>query len=382
MQAGRVKSDFVHRLGEALAEAGRRGVRVSAGSGPCDLEMQELAVRESDGSYSDGTGPQHLEGPPRALYPGAADGRGTKLCYFLDGVQSTREIGRVGAVPVVVTTVAAAVVNRCERRFKRVNLEGPPVVVRAVILPLRANDPGVETLRDLLLDAGFEPLGHDAPPEAPDLVLDSTEYIGDPDPTDYVAMKGWAFGRARSLRERLEAQLLQRWAGDDRVLDSDDWIAVDGQLRMRVGELPPDRMVGLIKSVLKPEFVSDDVNVLLDLEPGMRTTSFVPGWQRKLSPGEQRTSWYLRVWPPQPGADALGSLMRVEAPLGTGPEKVDEITRWVLAEKAPLAKPDPRWPAMIYPISHVEKILKPMVAGSERSYAHLARRLAPANGRS
>jgi hypothetical protein len=132
--------------------------------------------------------------------------------------------------------------------------------------------------------------------------------------------------------------------------------------------------------VARPEFVGKDVGMLLDLEPGMRTTSFVPDWQLRRDPGERRTSWYLRMWPPQRGADALGSLMRVEAPRDTEPETVDEISRWILAERAPLAKPDPRWPAMIYPIHYVEKILKPLVQGSERAYARLERQLA-ANGR-
>ena len=54
--------------------------------------------------------------------------------------------------------------------------------------------------------------------------------------------------------------------------------------------------------------------MLLDLGPGMRTTSFIPDWQLRRDQGERRTSWYLRMWPPQRGADALGSLMRVEAP--------------------------------------------------------------------
>ena len=31
----------------------------------------------------------------------------SRLCYFLDGVQSSREIGRIGMSPVIVSTVAA-----------------------------------------------------------------------------------------------------------------------------------------------------------------------------------------------------------------------------------------------------------------------------------
>jgi hypothetical protein len=249
-----------------------------------------------------------------------------------------------------------------------------------VILPLGIGDEKVEAFYDLLLKEGLAALGFEEAPSSPDLVLNSTEYIPSPAPADYVGMKGWAFGRARTLRERLEGALLRRWEGDDRVLDSEDWIAVDGQLPL--AETPTPRAIGLIKSVARPEFRGEDVNFLLDLAPAMRTTSFIPGWQRGRATTDQRSSWYVRLWPPQRGADSLGSLVRVEAPRETPPERIDEITRWILAERTPLAKPDPRWPAMIYPIHYVEKILKPLVQGSERAYSRLERQLAaPATGR-
>ena len=381
MLAGRTPKDFVARISAALAGADRRGIRITAGTGTCDLEMQQLTRRTSDEETTQFTGSRHLEGPPKQIDPGRPNAS-SRLCYFLDGVQATYEVGRIGPVPIVVTSVAAVVVERCGKRFSRMELGGLPRMVRAVILPLGVGDERVEAFRDLLLEEGLTELGYEEAPEAADLVLNSIEHTSSPDPGDYVGMKEKAFGRARTLRERLESGLLNRWEGDDRVLgsDSEDWIAVDGQLRTRVEAPPPQRAIGLIKSVAHPEFVGEDVNVLLDLAPGTRTTSFIPEWQLRRSATDQRSSWYVRLWPPQQGADALGSLMRVEAPLGTGPEKVDEITRWILAERAPLAKPDPRWPAMIYPIHYVEKILKPLVQGSERAYTRLERQLT-ANGR-
>jgi hypothetical protein len=376
MQAGSAE-DFVGKISLALEGAGRKGIHVTAGAGSCDLEAQQFGMFPPEEEQTPVGRPHHLETPvgPRDL--GGHDGT-SQLCYFLDGVQSSREIGRIEMSPVVVATVAAAIVNRCERRFSRMPLENPPVVVQAVILPRSNGDPSVGAFWDLLLAAGFSELGPDEVPSSPHLVLDSAEYIAGADPSDYVGMRESARVRTRSLRERLEGGMLSMWELDDQVLDSDDWIAVDGQLQ----DLPGSnrRAVGLIKSVARPEFVGRDVSMLLDLEPGMRTTSFVPDWQLRRSPGDHRTSWYLRMWPPQRGADALGSLMRVEAARDTGPDQVDEISRWILAERAPLAKPDPRWPAMIYPIRYVEKILKPLVQGSERAYARLERQLA-SNGR-
>jgi hypothetical protein len=377
MRAGSAVDDFVDKISQAIEGAGRKGIHLTAGAGSCDLEAQLFGGSpEEEEPFPTGR-PHHLESPVGARDLGGHRGI-SRLCYFLDGVQSSREIGRIGMSPVIVSTVAATIVNRCGRRFSRLPMESPPVVVQAVILPRSAGDAGVDAFWDLLLAAGFSELDPEEVPTTPHLILDSAEYIADADPSDYVGMRERARGRVRSLRERLEGGLLRRWEGDDRVLDSDDWIAVDGQLQ----DLPESsrRAIGLIKSVARPEFVGRDVGMLLDLEPGMRTTSFVPDWQLRRSPGDHRTSWYLRMWPPQPGADALGSLMRVEAPRETEPDQVDEISRWILAERAPLAKPDPRWPAMIYPIQYVEKILKPLVQGPERAYARLERQLA-SNGR-
>src|SRR5215207_1765040 len=379
MLAGSTSKNFVAKISDALSGAERRGIYVTAGAGSCDLEAQQFSRHSVEEEESVPAGrPHHLEEPPGPRDLGNHYGT-SRLCYFLDGVQSSHELGRVEMSPVVVATVAAAIVNRCDRRFSRMPIESPPTVVQAVILPRSAGDARVEAFWELLLKAGFSELGPDEVPSSPHLVLDSAEYMAEADPSDYVGMRERARVRVRALRERLEGGMMRRWELDDRTLeDSDAWIAVDGQLKdIRESNR---RAIGLIKSVARPEFVGKDVGMLLDLEPGMRTTSFVPDWQLQRSPAEHRTSWYLRMWPPQRGADALGSLMRVEAPRDTEPETVDEISRWLLAERAPLAKPDPRWPAMIYPIRYVEKILKPLVQSSERAYTRLERQLA-SNGR-
>jgi hypothetical protein len=379
MLAGSTSKDFVAKISDALSGAERRGIYVTAGAGSCDMEAQQFSRHSVEEEEPVPTGrPHHLEEPPGPRDLGNHDGT-SRLCYFLDGVQSSRELGRVEMAPVIVATIAAAIVNRCDHRFSRMPIESPPTVVQAMILPRSAGDARVEAFWELLLKAGFSELGPDEVPSSPHLVLDSAEYMAEADPSDYVGMRERARVRVRALRERLEGGMMRRWELDDRTLeDPDAWIAVDGQLKdIRESNR---RAIGLIKSVARPEFVGKDVGMLLDLEPGMRTTSFVPDWQLRRDPSERRTSWYLRMWPPQRGADALGSLMRVEAPRDMEPDIVDEISRWILAERAPLAKPDPRWPAMIYPIHYVEKILKPLVQGSERAYTRLERQLA-SNGR-
>src|SRR5918999_5843295 len=379
MLMGSTANEFVAKISTALVGASRKGIHVTAGAGTCDLEDKQFSRRTAEEEEFIPTGrPHHLEEPPGPRDLGDHDGI-SRLCYFLDGVQSAREIGRIEMAPFIVAPVAAAIVNRCDRRFSRMPLEDPPALVQAVILPRSAGEEKVEAFWDLLVGAGFSEFGPDDVPSSPHLVLDSAQYVPGADPSDYVGMREMARSRVRTLRERLEGEMLRRWELDDRTLEDEDaWIAVDGQLRdIRESNR---RAIGLIKSVARPEFVGRDVAMLLDLEPGMRTTSFVPDWQLRRDLSERRTSWYLRMWPPQQGADALGSLMRVEAPRDTEPGAVDEISRWILAERAPLAKPDPRWPAMIYPIHYVEKILKPLVQSSERAYARLERQLAT-NGR-
>lgn len=372
---GSKSDDFTDHVIRALGDAGRNGIRFTTGAGEGDLELQNLRHLSEDEDDAPTGRPRHLETPPGPRDPGAADGT-SRLRYFLDGVQSSYEIGRIGAAPVVVATVAAAVAERSERRLRRMDLDGPPEMVRAVIVP-RSTGEEVEAFYRLLRDAGLAELAPDEAPSSSDLVLDSG-YVAEDDVSDYVGMRERAFGRVRSLRERLESELLGRWEGDDRVLENEeDWIAVDGQLRGRVRDLSsPARAIGLIKSVARPEFVGEDARMLLDLEPKMRTTSFIPDWQLRRDPNERRTSWYVRMWPPQQSANALGSLSRIEAPQDTEPERVDEISRWLFAERAPLAKPDPRWPSMIYPIRHVEKVLQPMLHGGRRARLRLEREIA------
>src|SRR4028118_1676065 len=158
MLAGSASEDFVTKISRALEGAGRRGIHVTAGAGTVDLEAQLFAHRppedEEDGAPQGR--PFHLEEPPGPREIGRADGT-SKLCYFLDGVQSSREIGRIGMCPGIVALVAAAIVNRCDRRFSRMPLEEPPVVVQAAILPRSAGRAAVEAAREPPRGAGRSP---------------------------------------------------------------------------------------------------------------------------------------------------------------------------------------------------------------------------------
>src|SRR5919199_355231 len=186
MLMGSTANDFVAKISDALAGADRKGIHVTAAAGTCDLEAQQFSLHAAEEKEHIPPGrPHHLEEPPGPRDLGYTDGT-SRLCYFLDGVQSSREMGRIEMAPVIVATVAAAIVNRCDRRFTRMPLESPPVLVQAVILPRSAGDAKVEVFWELLLKAGFSELSPEEVPSSPHLVLDSTKHIDEADPTDYV----------------------------------------------------------------------------------------------------------------------------------------------------------------------------------------------------
>ena len=69
-------------------------------------------------------------------------------------------------------------------------------------------------------------------------------------------------------------------------------------------------------------------------------------------------SWYVRVRGAK-GRDALFGLVRVEASITNDiSERADEISRWIIAEGAPLALPDGRWDKMAYGIRDTEEFLR------------------------
>jgi hypothetical protein len=69
-------------------------------------------------------------------------------------------------------------------------------------------------------------------------------------------------------------------------------------------------------------------------------------------------AWGLRLWD-WAGRDLLFGLVRVEAT--PGPEtlkRVNEFSRWLLAERAPISAPDARWDRLLYGIHSVEEYLR------------------------
>jgi hypothetical protein len=177
---------------------------------------------------------------------------------------------------------------------------------------------------------------------------------------DYGQSLEIAFELASKIRAEQEREVLDLWHHHIAPDHPDDWIVVDGRLRRNV-----PNAIGIVKDLQTQHLTGDEAITLFDLPKGHRTSAFryasAPDGQDR-GASEGRTMWYMRLWGAT-GMDARHSLVRIEAPNDvTSSERIDEISRWILAERLPRATEDPRWPTLLYPIHYLERILKRRLA--------------------
>ncbi len=250
---------------------------------------------------------------------------------FLDGVQRTERVGYAGAIPIVHASCAAVVRVRDATgrlhtwehgRARSDALYAPVALLPAdVVRALEASGLGV---RDTAVDAsadGLHPLSLDR--AALDLV--------------------------RTDRAHLERALAERW-----VQDGDGWLWVDGPM-------PGDatsraaHAFGVVKSHRTLYADGGRLEPILSLRAGERSRVFALEATTRV----RVASWYLRLRDGA-GQGPLHGLVRVEAAITEAPvgPRADTISALVLAERQPLARPDPRWDVMAYPIRDAEAVLK------------------------
>jgi hypothetical protein len=292
--------------------------------------------------------------------------RSSRLRYFLDGSQRTMQVWRLGLVPIVTTVAAAAILRRDGDGAVSV-APGTLGFRHAWLIPLRAPVPGLEELVGLIRERG----GEIVDPLAPF------------DPGRYESVAGnfghlvqAAYVAAREVRDELERELVADW---DRGLprrDPEDWLVADGRLKV-----PASHAIGLVKSLTQQHLAGHEAETVFDLPPGSRTTAFRARDYRR-DPGARLdpeaptasgksgapTLWYLRLRDAA-GQDARHALVRVEA----GPDiretaEIDELSAWLLAERAPRATSDERWATLLYPIHLLEEILKRRVEAHTRGW--------------
>ena len=164
------------------------------------------------------------------------------------------------------------------------------------------------------------------------------------------ALRAVAFERVGRDRDEAERNLAELWcsAGDAEPLFIDGGISGSGRVASA------SCAVGVIKSHQTLFADGDALEVVMSLRRGERSSVFAPPSTRRHSV----ISWYLRLRDPR-GHDAMFGLVRIEASVGGDvASRANEISRWVLAEAAPLSLPDGRWDRMAYGIRDCEQFLR------------------------
>jgi hypothetical protein len=241
---------------------------------------------------------------------------------FLDGVQRMELLAYAGCAPILLGEIAAAVRERRGGRLRTV----------------------VEQRRVLAI-------GRPAALAAAGGVLDPFGTVALPDdepahPVRDLTQAARALDRARGALE-LEVGAAYRRR-------SDAWLVVDGSVSESPDWAADPRMVGVSKSHATLPFDGPDLDRYLRLPCGQRTSVFAPE-SRSVAPVR---AWALRLWPWEE-KDLFHGLVRIEvAPACADAASADLLSRRLLAERAPLSTPDPRWDRLLYGIHSVEQYLR------------------------
>ena len=282
-----------------------------------------------------------MAGAPARIAPAAPleDGdfarpvRGTAtpvFAAFLDGVQNSRAAAWLSSgVPIVVASIGAVILERVGRAL--VTWTNGVRVQRVLLAPRALVDDAVWSL--------LESAGH----------VEDTR--ADPDDRHPEALLLRAVHVVESLRAAQECALAERW-----VAERTEPLYVDGGLSAVGTASRSPVAIGVVKSHRTIHVEAARLPELFALGEGERTPV------RTVAPGAHRVpvwTWYLRLRAPT-ASDPLHGLARIEvAPQdGGATARADEVSRWVLAERTPVALPDARWDVMSYGIARCEAYLK------------------------
>lgn len=260
-------------------------------------------------------------GPPQR----APDGVG-----FAGGIQQYVVDGHLGLTPVVRAYVDAAVLERRDGALRCVARAGEEFLV--------------------------VPEGRLAPPQREALETIGLPVRGsDPGPRPHPLVDLWA---ASQVVERRRTACEIEAGRAFLAARPGAWLFVDGGVSGLAGTPGAERAVGIVKEHETQFLDGPDLEVALTLPAGSRSSVFA-----RFGGGAEMHSWYLRLWP-WPEEDLLHGLTRVErlASDAAVPE-AEMVSRWLLAERAPLSAPDPRWDRLIYPMHEVETFLRAHAGG-------------------
>lgn len=141
-----------------------------------------------------------------------------------------------------------------------------------------------------------------------------------------------------------------------------DPLVVDGPLAAFAHLPGRARVVGVVRRQETLYLEGDDLAAALTLPSGHRSRVFA--WSPAADGGGDLTySWYLRLWP-WTDEDLLHGLVRVERTGVRDPAaEADRVSRWLLADRAPIAGPDPHWDRQLYPMHEAEAYLRAHAGG-------------------
>ncbi|HYW33287.1 MAG TPA: hypothetical protein VE869_17425 [Gemmatimonas sp.] len=289
---------------------------------------------------------------PLRAYP-IASAAAPRVRGFLDGIQRSRVVGHLRGSPLVHGTVAAVVRVRENRQLA--TWREPRVRTALYVARPQLGEPLWADLTATGLDivdicASNDPAGSNALPPHP------------------MATRARALELIALERETVERRLAAEWCRAEH-----DWLWIDGGIS---GNLAIDESAcafGVVKSHTTLYGDEETIRATLALRAGERSPVFLAGHR----PRRAVASWYLRL---RDGADGdpLHGLVRVEvapsAALLTGSDDApdgdavgrlgahaDALSSWILAERAPLSRPDPRWDTLTYGVHACENYLKAIV---------------------
>ena len=263
-----------------------------------------------------------LEDPTLTVRPVGPPDPCLEPIAFLDGTQRYEVIGYLETMPVVAAILSAAVRLRSGGEFKTVERTERRVLVGR---------------REALAAVGNAVLGTEQ------LVVEGDERLH---PLKELENARRAIDAARGALEHDVGARFRR--------THQTWLVVDGVVSDAPIWATDTRVIGVSKSHATLPFDGDALTTYLTLPAGHRTSIFEPTTWR-FAPVH---SWALRLWPFE-GKDLLHGLVRVEvAARPVDPGLADQLSRWLLADRVPLSRPDPRWDRLLYGVATVERHLR------------------------
>ena len=255
------------------------------------------------------------------------------IAAFLDGVQQSQIVAHLpGGVPIVLGTVAAVI---RERRTARMCTWSHAVERRLYVSRAHVSPRSWQHLA------------------AADLELHDT---GDADASSGaehpLALRESAVHRVQAHRESIEQRLARAW-----IESEDRPLLVDGGIASVESVPETSHAIGMIKSHRTMYATGAALTTVLALGLGERSSAFLVTSPKRATV----CSWYLRLRA-SPSSDPMWGLVRVEVPASAagadvGP-RADEVSRWILAEAAPVSLPDRRWDTMLYGVRDCEQFLR------------------------